>query len=84
MRKIKTQQNKIKEKIIVRKVNENKPTYVLSKCLLELPLAIKRAFNVSSKEIYDYVKDNQKNTIQKRSVERRMVYRARGLYEQMA
>lgn len=60
MRKIKTQQNKIKEKIIVRKVNENKPTYVLAKCLLELPLAIKRAFNVSTQEIYAYVKDNKK------------------------
>lgn len=33
---------------------------MLAKCLLELPLAIKRAFNVSSKEIYAYVKDNQK------------------------
>ena len=60
MRKVKPQQNKIKEKIIVKKVNENKPTYVLAKCLLELPLAIKRAFNVSSKEIYAYVKDNKK------------------------
>lgn len=60
MRKIKTQQNKIKEKIVVRKVNENKPTYVLAKCLLELPLAIKKVFNITTNEIYAYVKDNQK------------------------
>lgn len=58
MRKIKT--NKIKEKIIVRKINENKPTYVLAKCLLELPLAIKKVFNITTTEIYAYVKDNQK------------------------
>ena len=60
MRKVKPQQNKIKEKIIVKKVNENKPTYVLAKCLLELPLAIKKVFNITTTEIYAYVKDNQK------------------------
>lgn len=58
MRKVKP--NKIKEKIIVKKVNENKPTYVLAKCLLELPLAIKKVFNITTTEIYAYVKDNQK------------------------
>lgn len=58
MRKVK--QPKIKEKVIVRKINENKPTYVLAKCLLELPLAIKKVFNITTTEIYAYVKDNQK------------------------
>ena len=60
MRKIKNKDTKIKEKIVVRKVNENKPTYILSKCLLELPLAIKKVFNITTNEIFSYVKENKK------------------------
>lgn len=60
MRKIKVKTDKLKDKHIAKIYNENKAYYLLTRCMLELPLAIRVVFGISKNTMLDYVKNNVK------------------------